>query len=291
MSAPRGIRRFWLILSGPLLMGLYLVIQLAVSYLGIFSCGWLASDGADPLAIFHPGPQAEAAMELYNQNILWMMLAFELAGLAVFGLWWLLAVWRKRNRRLQPAPWVGHGLGALVLGLSMQLLLGPALQLADRLFPQTMEQYNQLMESAGIGQFSWLNLLAVALVAPLVEEVIFRGLILHFTVRGVRRFWLANLIQAACFGIMHMNLVQGIYAFALGLLLGWVWQKHHRLRWCVLMHVGVNASSYLMGWLPDAWWLMPVLIGMGVALLFVGLWLLGAFEGKGYSRKIQGLRR
>ena len=60
------------------------------------------------------------------------------------------------------------------------------------------------------------------------------------------RFWAANAIQALVFGVMHLNVVQGVYAFALGLLLGWVFRRTGRLRAAVLLHMAVNASSMLM---------------------------------------------
>ena len=52
--------------------------------------------------------------------------------------------------------------------------------------------------------------------------------------------------QALIFAVMHLNIVQGVYAFAMGLLLGWLVRRTGRLRAAVLLHMAVNGASELM---------------------------------------------
>lgn len=80
--------------------------------------------------------------------------------------------------------------------------------------------------------------LLTVIVAPLVEELVFRKLIID----RLRRFGgaLAIVFSAAMFGLFHGNLSQLFYAFALGLLLGYVYLRTGRLIWSILLHAFIN---------------------------------------------------
>ena len=53
-------------------------------------------------------------------------------------------------------------------------------------------------------------------------------------------------MQALLFGLMHGNIVQGLYTFATGLVLGFLYWRLGDLRYPILLHFGLNASSYLV---------------------------------------------
>ncbi|MBO5284072.1 MAG: CPBP family intramembrane metalloprotease [Lachnospiraceae bacterium] len=155
----------------------------------------------------------------------------------------------------------------LVLAVGMNYGINCLLQLVYELAPKLLESYQELMESSGLGINAWANAAAVIL-APLGEELIFRGVIFHYARKAVtgmkspkKAFWIANCIQALLFGIYHMNLVQGIYAFAIGLVLGYLCQKYHSVIPGMLAHLIFNGISTLFneqlyGWIPEsaAWY-------------------------------------
>lgn len=85
-------------------------------------------------------------------------------------------------------------------------------------FPELMKSYSQVMDNLGMNSPTILSALYTLLLAPATEELIFRGLTLGILERAFP-FWQANLLQAACFGLIHGNPVQGIYAFGAGLIL------------------------------------------------------------------------
>ena len=78
--------------------------------------------------------------------------------------------------------------------------------------------------------------------APVIEELVFRGLILHYC----SGFMAANLIQALLFGLYHGNVIQGIYAFIFGLLLGFIAIKTDSLIIGMLLHMIINGSLYIV---------------------------------------------
>ncbi len=87
-------------------------------------------------------------------------------------------------------------------------------------------------------------------IAPLVEELIFRGAVQRWLLPWGRGF--ALFASAALFGLMHTNLVQLPVAIGCGLLLGYIAQRYS-LRASILVHAANNLSVELISLLPDEW--------------------------------------
>jgi membrane protease YdiL (CAAX protease family) len=87
-----------------------------------------------------------------------------------------------------------------------------------------------------------LLLLAVVVMAPLVEELFYRGLLL----RALQR-WLgpvpAVLISSTVFAAVHLELVTFPGLFVFGLIAGWLVMRTGRLGPAWAMHVGFNATT------------------------------------------------
>lgn len=85
---------------------------------------------------------------------------------------------------------------------------------------------------------SLLKILFMVVLAPLLEELVFRKWILDRLGRYGEKT--AILFSALCFGLFHMNLYQFFYATALGLIFGYVYLRTNRLRYSVLLHMIIN---------------------------------------------------
>ena len=88
---------------------------------------------------------------------------------------------------------------------------------------------------------------AVGILAPLAEEVVFRGAILR-TLLGImskKNHWVAILISAAIFGVVHANLAQFVNALLMGLLLGWMYYRTGSLVPGILLHWVNNTMAYV----------------------------------------------
>lgn len=150
--------------------------------------------------------------------------------------------------------------GIILLGLGLQFVLGLVLTLILPLFPAVMDEYTELMDSAGASDPSLLSVLSVTVLAAVGEEVVCRGIMLEYALRAAtgyrgparhatidaRAFWIANVLQALAFGLLHLNVVQSTYAFLLGLLMGWVYWKTGDLRYPMVLHLAVNGASYVI---------------------------------------------
>ena len=139
------------------------------------------------------------------------------------------------------------GVLLLVLaGLVLQLISNFLLIMVFTAFPELMEAYSQVLENLGMNSPTFLSLLYTAAVAPIAEELLFRGLTLRILAEAFP-FWAANLLQAFYFGLIHGNLVQGGYAFLAGMVLGYLVKRKGTLAAGILCHFGVNFSGVLLG--------------------------------------------
>lgn len=89
---------------------------------------------------------------------------------------------------------------------------------------------------------------AVGILAPLTEEVVFRGAILR-TLLGMmskRNHWVAIMISAAIFGAVHGNAAQFVNALLMGLLLGWMYYRTRSLVPGILLHWVNNTMAYIL---------------------------------------------
>lgn len=91
------------------------------------------------------------------------------------------------------------------------------------------------MASGGADTFSMF--LYVGLVAPIMEEIIFRGVLLRMLQPYGKR--LAIIATAFLFGIFHGNLVQSPYAFFAGLILGYT-AAEYSIGWAMILHMCNN---------------------------------------------------
>ncbi len=161
----------------------------------------------------------------------------------VFGYWYLQRFGRNREISLSRSLAVNHILSLIAIAVCGQVAISFLLTLILPLFEGVAEQYQATL--GGLFELSPLTFLYVVILSPLGEECIFRGLTLHYARKAVPAL-AANLIQAALFGLYHWNLVQGIYAFIMGLVFGIVVIKLDSLWTAIIMHVVLNAAGLWM---------------------------------------------
>lgn len=92
---------------------------------------------------------------------------------------------------------------------------------------------------------SILKVLVMVVLAPLIEEYVFRKQLIDRCVRYGEKT--AVLFSGLTFGLFHMNLFQFFYAFGLGLMFAYVYLRTRRLRYCVAMHMVVNFMGSVVG--------------------------------------------
>jgi membrane protease YdiL (CAAX protease family) len=76
--------------------------------------------------------------------------------------------------------------------------------------------------------------------APVLEEMLFRGIMLRGFLRRYSRGF-SILWSAALFAIAHLNLYQVSTALALGIMAGWLYERCRSLWPCILLHAAYNS--------------------------------------------------
>ena len=94
-----------------------------------------------------------------------------------------------------------------------------------------------ILESVSGQSDTFSMFLYASILAPVSEELIFRGYILQTLRPYGKKF--AIVLSAFLFGIFHGNLLQTPYAFLMGLVLGYVTVEYH-IGWAVALHVFNN---------------------------------------------------
>ena len=88
--------------------------------------------------------------------------------------------------------------------------------------------------------------LVVGLLAPLAEEMVFRGAVLRSLLRWKENPWICIVISAVLFAVIHMNPAQMPHAFLIGLLLGWLYYRTDSIVPGVVYHWVNNTVAYVM---------------------------------------------
>lgn len=89
-----------------------------------------------------------------------------------------------------------------------------------------------------------LEILFVVIIGPCLEEFFFRQQLIDRLGRFGEKA--AIVFSALAFGLFHMNLYQFFYAFAVGLVFGYIYTRTHRLRYTILMHMAINLLSGIL---------------------------------------------
>ena len=275
--------------------------------------GVVAADIALSMALFAALDIVSAltGFPIDNLDIQWFQAAAQTASFLMALLWWRYLWPRSFMARWQSERPLGGGArGAwrriacvIVIGLALQVVVGYVTDAVLSLLPEAAADYSELVEETGLGDTSYLAVLTTVLGAPFCEELLVRGIIFEFSLRAFnpqcRPLWkrrrhtqtqdssmvlwaapstwgiaAALVLQAAVFGFMHMNWVQGCYAGAAGLIFGWVLVTTGKLRYTILLHFAFNAGSYLMTLL----WFVNTPLDVAITVAIAGVILVEAMR-------------
>lgn len=135
----------------------------------------------------------------------------------------------------------------IVFGITASVLIGVVWQSLP--FPQSMwDYYNSLVTPLAVNDP--ITVVTAVVIVPIAEELLCRSVM----IREFRRFMhpvLAVFVSAALFGLIHGNLIQGTYAFACGIVMGFIYLRYRSALASILFHAGFNASNYVTALIPE----------------------------------------
>lgn len=202
---------------------IYLLAFLALQLMagGIMQAVWILVKG--------PGAQLDAIGTILT------MALFSVATLILF----LCLKWAEVSRHwVQTRPWV-------VLFWCVLAALGaiiPSTWIQEQMpeLPNIVEEEFDMILRNRYGYF------VVGLLAPLAEELVFRGAILRALLRWNSKSWLAIIISAIFFSAAHMNPAQIPHTLLVGILLGWLYYRTNSIVPGVVYHWVNNTVAYVL---------------------------------------------
>ena len=235
-------RSIWGIIS-PILV--YYLIQVALVNLGYLLIHFLCNirmQGSDLQTI------ERAAYDLYRHYVLHLNLLAGMIAIPIFLFWYsrddaksLFKGYIKKYEMVNPLKYSF----VAFLGLSTMMAANYFVSLLMQFMPdfmiQSYEDTGEILNNASIG----IQVLSTVVIAPIVEELIFRGLVFS-KIRRISNVKIAAVLSALLFGIYHGNWIQAPYAFLMGLAAAYVYEKYKNILAPILLHASANLFSALI---------------------------------------------
>ena len=178
---------------------------------------------------------------LSDEALVYMQTMIKMAGMVLGGAAVYPYFKRETNQNTKKSLSLKEGLVLIVAGVLLSLGLNFLFGLTG--LPENHAQYQQVAKV----QFAlplWLACLFYGVVSPIVEEMVFRGIVCNWLGRNISGF--AGVAGSALlFGAFHGNLVQLLYASIMGTVLAYVYRKYENLEAPVLIHSAANVAIYI----------------------------------------------
>lgn len=174
-----------------------------------------------------------------------------------------------KNEKLEnPLRFVGIGLGTVGFGLLLTNIIMKAMAGTDLLTSAL-----KLMENAFNAQTNLDGLvliLTVAVGAPIVEELLFRGVLFEELNRYVS-VKTTIFLTALIFGLYHFNILQSPNTLVMGLVMAWTYYKTRSIKASIIIH----ATNNILALIPIIdQGLSPIGLGIYIIFMVIGIYSL-----------------
>lgn len=229
-----------------------IALQFVVAIIGEVVYAIVLSTKLAAQGIVDPEQLQERLMDgLLNSGVtIYIMIAVYVIYLIAFGLWYKFGFIKKEKTRWKEVMKPSNIVVMFLIGFAAQFSISMALAIVSPLFPAAFDKYAEMMETLQLGE-SILPMIPVVILAPIAEEIIFRGMTLKMAKKAMPLLW-ANVLQAALFGLYHMNIIQGVYTFVLGLVLGYIAIKFDSIYPTIIVHLALNLSACFLDYILPA---------------------------------------
>jgi len=185
------------------------------------------------------GTDTNLLTEKLNSNIMLVTIFAQIIGIA-FVLPIYLSI-RKYFPKVKEKVSLKYVLFSAISVIGVGVISGFFANLIDYFLSRgDLEQVNTMLMSGGI----LITFIPTVILAPIMEELMFRGIILNKLLSTTSK-WPAILISSFLFGFIHLNLIQGLNAFVLGIILSLIFIKCRSIIPCILGHSLNNLLSII----------------------------------------------
>lgn len=150
-----------------------------------------------------------------------------------------MKIWRQKTFELH---WPNVFTFIIIIPLVLSMLMVSEFLVSLIPMPQKMlDFFNEMI------QLNLPGYLTVGIAAPILEELIFRGVILKNFLKKHKPMW-AIFWSAFLFGVFHLNPWQFLAAFLIGLIIGWLYYKTKSIWPGIFVHFLNNSISFFMAY-------------------------------------------
>lgn len=167
----------------------------------------------------------------------WGYVTAIVVGFVILHAWKGPEYWRQEVLAKEKTMRPGVFFSVLCLCMGSQMVNSLWLSGLEGIFNCFDKSLMPLLEEVSGMSDTFSMFLYASILAPIAEEVLFRGYILRTLRPYGKRF--AILGSAFLFGLFHGNLLQTPYAFLMGLLLGYA-AAEYSIRWAIALHMFNN---------------------------------------------------
>ncbi|MGL5346312.1 MAG: ABC transporter permease subunit/CPBP intramembrane protease [Peptostreptococcaceae bacterium] len=184
-------------------------------------------------------------------------------------------------------PSFKHILGSVILWAGGYVIVLLVTQILLYFFPSNLEVAESLNDALYIKDSLFLNLLIVAVMPAICEEMLFRGFILTSFNKSKKYPQRAIFFSALLFGFMHIDFIRIVPTTILGIILAYSVYKSGSIFVAMIMHFLNNGVSVIVNYYSQqaghiassSIELIPftqevILLFIGLILLFIGKYLL-----------------
>lgn len=230
---PRLAKTVWAASDGVLAIALSIVLPVLLAFvlLALSSIGIIPRSWGEFLL-------ADTPTALVGQYLVALLLE---AGI-IYTLW----TFRKASRRdlgikRFKKRWIAYTVGLYIFQLFVVFI---ANSVVKALWP--VVDLDQVQDVYPFGHSTWAvygSFVTSVLIAPIIEETLFRGLLFGSLMNKFSAVW-AAILSSAVFAIMHGQLNVMIYTFCLGLILCWLYKRSGSIFPGILLHLLNNAIAF-----------------------------------------------
>lgn len=236
-------------------------LYLFISFVG-FGCG-----AAILSAIQGMNGKVESALPLDEFNEISMILGLgcvAILGIIAFCLYKVICKHPFDIKRIEfKKSILSIGIGFVFNAILTVLLAIISSSLPEKLIEDLKDSTHTVMEAS---LPLWIIVVITGILVPIFEEMIFRYGIHGTLARSNVVF--AYIVSSLLFGVMHGNVIQGIYTVIFGLICAFLFTKGENLWYGIFAHISLNTSSVIMSEFKEesAWILLGIFI---VGLVFI----------------------
>lgn len=182
---------------------------------------------------------------------------------------------RNRERVFIPRRYIkGIKVKSVILPLTAGVFaaLGPGRIISSLPLDGILGDYGSVKDTYEAGSF-FAQIVVLGVLSPVTEEFIFRGLAFK-RLKGYYDVTIAAYISSLMFAVSHFNLIQGIYAFIMGIMFVFIYEKNGSIVHAIAMHVAANITTVVMWSNPvtkiiDSHWYIRLPVAVAETVLFV----------------------